>query len=138
MIPITWHNQGILCILNHLVMALMDLNQIKLNRITEQRFEKAPIMFELIKWGNKLNKLVSPIEDRNPFKIQSNAIYYLKKKNYGSILIVLHNNKSNKQPKYSQPWINNIPHGIFFKKNPKLNKTNNQTLKIFQKYRPTS
>ena len=30
-------------------MALMDLNQIKLNRITEQRFEKAPIMFELIK-----------------------------------------------------------------------------------------
>ena len=84
-------------------MALMDLNQIKLNRITEQRFEKSPIMFELIEGGNKLNKLVSPIEDRNPFKIQSNAIYYLKKKNYGSILIVLHNNKSNKQPKYSQP-----------------------------------
>lgn len=63
-------------------MALTDLNQIKLNRITEQRFEKAPIMFELIKGGNKLNKLVSPIEDQNPYKIQSNAILFEKEKQW--------------------------------------------------------
>lgn len=63
-------------------MGLTDLNQIKLNRITEQRFEKAPIMFELIKGGNKLNKLVSPIEDHNPYKIQSNAILFEKEKQW--------------------------------------------------------